>query len=276
MNTSLPVLVTFDGQARSGKGTIVHAVKRSLLSEDIKTMLIDAGQVFRVLVVSATQHGVNCDSPDEIDQFLSDKTMLVEAASLIKSIYKMSHEERDALLYTLEIGVTSAKVGARPLSQEFKDELLKKWLYDAHEEGYRVILLDGRALEEVGLMLEDDNLCDYKIGFYFTCDPVMGARRTLGLAGRAYEQLSDSEKTQVDELTTQIIARNKADTDRKVQPIIPPQDAVRYALPEFSSRTSGLSREMFVVDTSAEMTKEQMVSPIVSFLEHFFHGKVRY
>ena len=82
-DTPLPVLVTFDGQARSGKGTIVHAVKRSLQSAGIKTMLIDAGQVFRVLVVSASQHGVDIDDPVAIDKFLSDESMLEETAQRV-------------------------------------------------------------------------------------------------------------------------------------------------------------------------------------------------
>lgn len=237
-------------------------------------MLIDAGQVFRVLVVSATQHGVDIDSPEEIDAFLLDEQMLVEAAALIKRVYMMTHEERDALLYSLEVGANSAKIAGRPKSQEFKDGLLKKWLHNAHEEGYRVVLLDGRTLEEVGQMLENDGLCDYKVGFYFTCDPLMGARRTLGFADRTYDELSDDEKQQVNELVDQIVARNKADTERKVQPITPPQNAQSFVLPNFGNPQGKTGREMFIVDTSAEMTKEEMVLPIVTFLGSFLYQKV--
>lgn len=273
MNDSLPVLITFDGQARSGKGTIVHAVKRSLQDLGIKTMLIDAGQVFRVLVVSASQHGVDIDNPDSIDAFLADEAMLDETTALIKKVYAMGHEERDALIYTHEVGANSAKFGARPGSQVFKDSLLKKWLDDAHNEGYEIVLLDGRALEETGTMLENAGLCHYDVGFYFVCEAQIGARRTLGYAARSYDELSETEKQKVDTLVQQIIARNKADAERKVQPIIPPADAQTFGLPTFNPQPNDSGRHMFIVDTSAEMTKEQMVKSIVEFFEGVYREK---
>ena len=71
MNYDLQKLVTFDGEARSGKGTVVQATKDYLRDEcGYSVMLIDAGQVFRVLVVGATRAGVDMDNPDAIDAFL--------------------------------------------------------------------------------------------------------------------------------------------------------------------------------------------------------------
>ncbi len=266
---TLPILFTFDGQARSGKGTVVHAVKRSLQLRNINTMLIDAGQVFRVLVVSAIKHGVDVNSPDAIDLFLSDAQMLQETKMLVKQVYHMEHAERDTLLYTLQVGVNSAKIGARPKAQEFKDSLLRKWLHDAADEGYRVVLIDGRALEEVGTMLESEGLCDYRMGFYFVCDPQMGARRTLGYANKDYDRLSDEQKSRVDALTAQIIERNHSDTNRAVHPIVPPKDALSFVLPRLDYEPHYSSREMIIIDTSADITKEQMVQPIVKLFEKF-------
>ncbi|MFZ2545094.1 MAG: hypothetical protein WAW80_03900, partial [Candidatus Saccharimonadales bacterium] len=132
--------------------------------------------------------------------------------------------------------------------------------------------LDGRALEETGTMLEDAKLCDYGIGFYFTCDAQMGARRTLGYADRSYSELSEDEKEEVDNLIEQIIARNKADTERLVQPIVPPAGASIHKLPSFDAKSSE-GRMMFIVDTSAEMTKDEMAQPIVNFFEDIYHGQ---
>lgn len=264
---TLPHLYTFDGQARSGKGTIVHAVKRFLAAHEIKTMLIDSGQVFRVLVVSAVRHDVDVNSPEAIDTFLADQQMLEETAALVKSVYHMSHTERDALLYTNEISAKSAKFGARPLAQEFKDNLLRKWLHDAANEGYRVVLLDGRALQEVGGMLESEGLCDYRVGFYFTCDAQVGARRTLGYFDRHYDELNDDEKRQVDELVEQINERNRADSERAVHPIVEPAGAPRFALPDFEFVPANDDLHMVVVDTSADLTKEQMTEPVVDLFK---------
>ncbi len=260
---ALPKLITFDGEARSGKGTIVSGVKDYLRDEcGYKVMLIDAGQVFRVLVVAASRSGVDLDDPAALDAFLRDETEAEKCVRLVKDVYHMSKDERDALLYTNEVGANSAKVGARPLSQEFKDDILRKWYHDAHNESYDVILHDGRALEETGAMLERESLCDFVMGLYFTCDGIVGARRTLGFATRQYSDLSSDDKASVDELVEQIKERNRKDAERAVQPVVPPLDAAVFALPQAPRELTSQRRPMFVFDTSAEMTKSEMIMPV--------------
>lgn len=261
---NLPKLVTFDGEARSGKGTIVQATKDYLRDhEGYKVMLIDAGQVFRVLVVAATRAGVNVDSPAEIDAFLGDETEAEECVQLVKDVYHMNKSERDALLYTNEVGANSAKIGARPLSQDFKDMLLKKWLRDAREDGYEVVLLDGRALELTGTMLANEGLCEFSLGLYFVCDAVVGARRTLGFANTAYDKLRESDRAVVDELVNQIKDRNLSDSQRKVQPVVPPKGATVYTLPHAPRHIQSASMPtMIIFDTSADITKDEMTLPV--------------
>ena len=260
---TLPRLVTFDGEARSGKGTVVQATKDYLRDQcGYKVMLIDAGQVFRVLVVAAVRAGVDVDNPGAIDEFLQQESNVQAAARLVKEVYHMDKDERDALLYTNEVGANSSKFGARALSQNFKDELLKKWLRDARTEGYEVVLLDGRALDEVGTMLEAEGLCEFVFGLYFVCDPVVGARRTLGYAATAYDDLSDAQRTEVDQLVVQINGRNQKDRDRIVHPIIPPAGAPTWKLPADQPALGAVTRPMITIDTSAEISKSQMSQPV--------------
>ncbi len=268
MNQPVPKLVTFDGEARSGKGTIVQATKDYLRDEcGHNVMLIDAGQVFRVLGVAASRAGVDLDDFDAMDAYLADDANAEACVQLVKDVYHMEKDERDALLYTNEAGENSAKMGKRPLAQEFKDSLLRKWLRDAHEEGFDVVLLDGRSLAEVGEMLVANELCDFVAGFYFICDPVVGARRTLGFATTAYEELSDKDRAKVDELIEQIKVRNEADKTRSVQPIAPPAGAPTYNLPNVPEFVKSDSRPMAIVNTSAEITKEAMAMPVARFVE---------
>lgn len=265
-NNPLPILITFDGEARSGKGTIVQATKDYLRdNKNLKVMLIDAGQVFRVLVVAATRAHVDLDTPDAIDTFLADDQNIQDCMQLVKDVYHMEKQERDELLYTNEVGHNSAKIGARPLSQYFKDELLKRWLQDARTDGIQVVLLDGRALEEVGAGLEHDGLCDFRLGLYFICDPLIGARRTLGFAGRNYDDLNDVEKQSVDELVTQIKARNEADEKRPVQRLVRPAGVRVSHLPEIEPNTRP-GRLVYLLDTSREMSKDEMSSPVITLV----------
>lgn len=260
---SLPRLITFDGEARSGKGTVVQGVKDYLRDEaGYKVMLIDAGQVFRTLVVAATRAGIDLDNPSQIDAFLADETSAEHCVELVKAVYHMAKSERDALLYTNQVGENSAKIGARPLSQQFKDLLLEKWLRDARTEGFDVVLLDGRSLEAVGDSLERQALCEFILGLYFVCDPVVGARRTLGWADTEYDELPDASQREVDELVRQINERNRRDQTRSVQPIAPPTQAPTMYLPDAVDIDSAQPRPMVVVDTSATMSKSVMIQPV--------------
>ncbi len=260
---ALPKLITFDGEARSGKGTIVSGVKDYLRDEcDYEVMLIDRGQTFRVLVVAAARAGIDLDDPEALDNFLSSETNVQDCVRFVKDVYHMSKDERDGLLYTNQVGADSAKVGAHPSSQVFVANLTKKWLRDAGDEGYEVVLVDGRALEGIGSEMHQEGLCDYRLGLYFVCDATTGARRTLGFATTAYDDLTSEQRANVDELVEQIIVRNQRDKDRTVERLAPPQNAPTYALPDGPTHLSGDGRPMFVIDTSAEMTKDEMIAPV--------------
>ena len=271
MQNDLPKLVTFDGEARSGKGTVVGLVKDYLRDvEGYNVMFIDAGQVFRVLVVAITRAGVDIESPEAIDAYLSDDANVAACVQLVKDVYHMPKAERDALLYTNEVGVNSAKVGARPLSQVFKDNLLRKWLHDARAEGFEVVLLDGRALEETGAMLEREGLCSYVLGLFFVCDPVVSAQRTLGRMPKPYEELTGDFKEQVDKLVEQIKERNRADHERAVQPVVMPKGAPRYIVTEVPDEIEFYNeRPMVVIDRSPEIPFDIMAVPTAKLVAHY-------
>ena len=269
--STLPKLVTFDGAARSGKGTIVSLVKDYLRDTlGLSVMLIDAGQVFRVLVTVMTSEGIDLDNPDEIDRYLSDVHNVEFCVHRVKQVYRMSKSEREALLYAPDISINSAKVGARPLSQEFKDNLLRKWLRDAQVEGVEVVLLDGRALEEVGGMLADEGLCRYALGLFFICDPIVSAQRTLGLMPRPYEELEAPLKKEVDELVSQINARNNADQTRKVHPVVPPAGAPTYLVSELPDYLPAADPcPAVIIDRSIELPFDTMAQPVIRLIEHY-------
>lgn len=271
MQTTVPKLVTFDGEARSGKGTIVGLVKDYLRDEcGYKVMLIDSGQVFRVLVVAMQRAGVDLDSPAAIDAYVGHSENIEANVRFIKQVYRMPKADREALIYTSEIGALSAKAGARPLAQAFRDDLLRKWLRDVAVEGFDVVLLDGRALEEIGEVFVAEGLCEYRIGLFFVCDPVVSAQRTLGRMPLPYEQLDDEFRAQVDDMVAQIQARNQADSERTVHPVVPPRDAPRYAATEVPEQLPARSpRPMVIVDRSIEAPHDTMALPIARMIAKY-------
>ncbi len=269
-DSPLPRLVTFDGEARSGKGTIVQFTKDYLRDElKRKTMLIDRGQTFRVLVVAATRAGVDLDDAGAIDAYLSDADNIAACVQFVKDVYHMTKDERDGLLYTNEVGENSAKIGARPASQTFVANLTKKWLHDAGKEGFEVVLIDGRALTAISREMDAEGLCEYRLGLYFICDGVVGARRTLGYAATAYDELTETQREEVDTLMTQITVRNQRDTERSVERLVRP-DAPCLAIPELAgAETIDSDQPMAIIDTSAEVTKTEMALPVAKLVARY-------
>ncbi len=229
-------------------------------------MLIDRGQTFRVLVVAVSQAGVNIDDPNAIDMFLADEENIASSVQLVKDVYHMDKDKRDSLLYTSEVGVNSAKIGARAASQEFVKNLTKKWLQDARAEGFEVVLVDGRALENIANEMNNEELCDYRMGLYFVCDAIVGARRTLGYASTPYENLTTEQRESVDELVAQIYERNQRDRERDVERMIPPVGASTIYLPNVSTQSTRTNRPMYIVDTSAEISKQDMALPVAQLV----------
>lgn len=269
-NSPLPRLVTFDGEARSGKGTIVQFTKDYLRDElGLKVMLIDRGQTFRVLVVAATRAGVDLDDAQAIDAYLSDADNIAACVQFVKDVYHMTKDERDGLLYTNEVGENSAKIGGRPGSQTFVADLTKKWLHDAGKEAFEVVLIDGRALEAISREMDAEGLCEYRLGLYFICDGVIGARRTLGYAATAYNNLTDVQRDEVDALVTQIAIRNRRDAERSVERLVRP-NAPHLAIPDLIGADEiDDNQPMAVIDTSAEVTKTEMALPVAKLVARY-------
>ncbi len=261
------MLVTFDGEARSGKGTIVQTTKDYLRDEcGLKVMLVDRGQTFRVLVVAAQRSGTDLDDADAIDKYLEDEANIASCVKFVKEVYRMEKAEREDLIYTNEVSAASAKVAARPSSQEFVKALTKKWLRDAGEEGFDAVLVDGRTLEGIAREMQDEGLCEYKLGLYFVCDPVVGARRTLGYAAKSYDELTSSEKEEVDNFVKQIQERNQRDKERVVETLKPPVGAKTYILPNVPSVIDQSDVPIYIIDTSADLTKSEMSLPVAQFV----------
>lgn len=146
----LPALITFDGDARSGKGTIVSLVKDYLRDERGRRVmfLIDAGQIFRVLVVVCREAGGT--SIARIRSTHTSPRRRAKPKRLRASNKSTACQKPTAKRYYIrQRSASTVKIGARP-EPDFKDGLLRKWLRDARAEGFDTVLLDGRALGEVG------------------------------------------------------------------------------------------------------------------------------
>jgi hypothetical protein len=119
-------------------------------------------------------------------------------------------------------------------------------------------------------MLEHEGLCRYALELFFVCDPVISAQRSIGLMPRPYDELDAETRRQVDELVPQIIARNQADAERAVQPVVPPEGAPRYMVDKLPTELKlKHERPAVVIDRSIELPFETMADPVIRLIERY-------
>lgn len=216
---SRPLLITFQGQARSGKGTASRAVADYFESIGKKVLRVDQGVVFR------TMARLLVDEPESQRAVtLETEAFRRHLTSSLLAVYNDPSELRE--LYTPEIQAASHEVGRLPASQFVAVSMLESSLVAARDD-YDVFVVDGRALHEIGVRLAEDGVVDYVLAFDFYCDARVSAEREFG---RQYgHEPGPADQELLAELQRAVEARNVADASREAYPSLPLEDTYRFA-----------------------------------------------
>ncbi len=117
--------------------------------------------------------------------------------------------------------------------------------------------------------MDTEGLCEYRLGLYFVCDGIVGARRTLGYAATPYDQLTDTQRDEVDVLVNQINVRNQRDFDRDVERLTRPV-APLLLIPDLAGAEAiDSTQPMAIIDTSAEVNKRDMALPVAKLVAQY-------
>lgn len=258
-------LITIEGEARSGKGTATRAVVEAFSDKNVR--VIDQGQKFRALAVCATRERISVDDATQLASFLTAADTQAKMLRLLDELRQSSPAQRDAVLYTHEVGATSSKVGALAVSQRIAIELLTAEVARAASEGVELLVIDGRAMSQKALVFEQDLGVQLALGFHFRCPASVAAQRATGIFTSA-DQLTDSERSTLQLAEEQIAARNHSDRTRDVYPLIDPDEAVRLDLAlcrdgvPADLKEATLAARQVIIDT-ANSDIQQMTAPVV-------------
>jgi cytidylate kinase len=268
----LTKLITFEGEARSGKGTSVRAVRDAFGRENINASFIDQGQKFRAFAKLATERRVNLNDTDSVDNFINDSGVREEMLELLATVSKLTQSELDALLYTQEIGSGSAKIGGRPDAQNMIVDLLHSQVQQLiRADSPEVIIIDGRDVASQGRIMQEKNIANFVLGFYFRCDTAVAARRTEGIFVETASMTTD-EKLQLLDSITRISDRNRQDALRAIYPMREPTNAYPLHTSDFRMHDETyIAREaeeafesgIISIDTSYTRSVKEMTDPVV-------------
>jgi cytidylate kinase len=268
---NIPKLITIQGSARGGKGTLAHALYSDLQS-DYRVHVIDQGLKFRILASVALAAGIDKEDIDGLTEFIGLEATrttvvnrLIEAASWTKS-------ERETVYYMPEISNASGMVGKISTAHDVAVTLLVDEV-KAVANDYDIILVDGRALQKYGKLLEDEKIVEYILAIDVHCDAFVSAQRETKIFSEDAAAYTPEQTMQLLVATRDIARRNSSDARRTRDPSLPIRGAYDFDVLHEMDDTEKTwvvdavrATKSITVDNSNTRTPEQLTAPVISLV----------
>jgi CMP/dCMP kinase len=194
-------IVTLDGPAGAGKSTVAKEVAQKL-----SYMYLDTGALYRAVAYKMASLGISTDDPEAFEAFCRRIRIRLENADNRLRVVVDDEDVTDKIR-TEEVGITASRISAIPLVREI--------LYDVQRNAGKKggIVAEGR---DMGTVIFPD------AAYKFFLDAAVGER-----AQRRYKELTaKGDHTEYKEIENALMKRDRQDRERKISPLIPPDDAV--------------------------------------------------
>ena len=193
-------VITIDGPSGTGKGTIARK-----LADFLGWHLLDSGALYRIVAVGALEKEILLNNIKELSDF--SESMNVTFSQDFEDSISLNGKEISTQVRLEETAEKASFVAAIP---EVRDALLKRQLIFRQNPG---LVADGRDMGTVVFP-------DAELKFYLTASPEERAQRR-------YKQLiNKGVSVNLRALLKDIASRDERDTNRKVSPLRPADDAV--------------------------------------------------
>jgi cytidylate kinase len=269
-------IITFEGEARSGKGTSVRAVRDQLTSDGRTVVVIDQGQKFRVLAKLALDRGVDLLDEAAVAEFLHDSGTRPALLNLLTALKTMEQAEIDDLLYIQAVSTGSAQVAQNADAHPLAVGLLFDEVEQSVTDGADTILIDGRSMEKYGRQMAEQKKAQFVMGFYFRCDASIAARRITGIF-MDIDAMDDAKRLELFSAIIKVSDRNRADTLREVDAMLEPENAYPLHPAKFINDDAEYVRQATLnallcgvvsINTSYTRSVEEMTRPVVALSTH--------
>ena len=193
--------VAIDGPAGAGKSTIAKQV-----AKENGYIYVHTGAMYRGLAIHFLNLGIDPKDTEKIIEACKDVEVTIGYESGIQQIY-VNGENVTAKLRTEEVGNMASMTSAIP---EVRGKLLELQRTLAREKD---VIMDGR---DIGTNV----LPDASLKIYLTASADVRAKRR-------YDELKEKgADCDIEQIKTDIIARDKQDMEREIAPLCQAEDAI--------------------------------------------------
>ena len=198
----MSIAIAIDGPAGAGKSTIAR-----LTAKELGFIYVDTGALYRTIGLAAFRRSLTAEDKDAIIEMLT--VIKVELAFNEKhdQIVLLDGEDVSGLIRTPEISMMASAVSAIPEVRAFLLDLQRDM---AHTNN---VIMDGR---DIGTVV----LPDAKIKIFLSASPECRARR------RYDELIEKGMDVKYEDILSDVIARDYADSHRDIAPLKPADDAI--------------------------------------------------
>jgi len=201
-NKTNTLKIALDGPSGAGKSTLAKAI-----ASELKITYIDTGALYRSVGLYVKRNGKNPKSADEVGALLPEIQLNLDFGADGGQLVILCGEDVSGEIRTPEMSMYASAVSALPCVREF---LLSTQRTIAETSD---VIMDGR---DIGTVIMPD--ADVKIFL------------TASLEARAHRRLNEltkkGESVKFEDVLSDMIQRDKNDSERDISPAIAASDAV--------------------------------------------------
>ncbi len=198
----MSIAIAIDGPAGAGKSTIAR-----LAAKELGYIYVDTGALYRTIGLAAFRRGLTAEDKEQIIAMLPEIKVALAFNDRQEQIVLLDGEDVSGLIRTPEISMMASAVSAIP---EVRAYLLDLQRDMAHTNN---VIMDGR---DIGTVV----LPDAKIKIFLSASPECRARR------RYDELVEKGMDVKYEDILSDVIARDYADSHRDIAPLKPADDAI--------------------------------------------------
>ena len=198
----MSIAIAIDGPAGAGKSTIAR-----LAAKELGYIYVDTGALYRTIGLAAFRRGLTAEDKEQIIAMLPEIKVALAFNDRQEQIVLLDGEDVSGLIRTPEISMMASAVSAIP---EVRAYLLDLQRDMAHTNN---VIMDGR---DIGTVV----LPDAKIKIFLSASPECRARR------RYDELVEKGMDVKYEDILSDVISRDYADSHRDIAPLKPADDAI--------------------------------------------------